>query len=46
MNINLDKCKYMCNGERNNDNDMLSLNQFNLKNSYEVGILWLKTDQT
>ena len=45
MIINPDKCKYMCMGKKSDDNDTLSLNEFNLKNSdYEI-ILEITIDQ-
>ena len=45
MIINPDKCKYMCMGKNSDDNDTLSLNEFNLKNSdYEI-ILGITIEQ-
>ena len=43
--INPDKCKYMCKGKTIDDNDHLSFNEFNLKNSdYEI-ILGITIEQ-
>ena len=45
MIINLNKRKYMCMGKNSDDNDTLSLNEFNLKNSdYEI-ILGITIEQ-
>ena len=45
MIINPDKCKYMCMSKNSDDNDTLSLNEFNLKKSdYEI-ILGITIDQ-
>ena len=45
MIINLDKCKYMCMGKNSYDNDTLSLNEFNLKNSDHEVILGITVDR-
>ena len=44
MIINPDKCKYMCMGKNSYDNDTLSLNEFNLKNSDHEIILGITID--
>ena len=45
MIINPDKCKYMCMGKNSYDNDTLSLNEFNLKNSDHEIILGITIDR-
>ena len=45
MIINPDKCKYMCTGKKSDDNDTLSLNEFNLKNSDYKIILGITIDR-
>ena len=45
MIINPDKCKYMCIGKNSYDNDTLSLNEFNLKNSDHEIILGITIDR-
>ena len=44
MIVNPDKCRYMCIGENSNDNDILSLNKFNLKSSDEEIIPGITVD--
>ena len=47
MIVNPGKCKYVCTdiSTNSNDNDILSLNKFNSKNSHEKFILEITTDQ-
>ena len=44
MIVNPDKCRYMFIGENSNDNDILSLNKFNLKSSDEEIIPGITVD--
>lgn len=45
MIIDSDKCSYMCLGKNNNNNDTFSCNEFNLRNSKEETLLWIKIDR-